>query len=112
YASRLASGTVAEPSPASVPVTTKDSGPALARAVAKDLIIRIEVGGLSLSRGLPTLAPAILQRIDGRRSIAAIEAELRQANPSLTSERFAQDFAQLYAVLNGFTLLLLRAAPA
>jgi len=110
YASRLAGGTVAQLSPTAVPIAAKDSGAALARAVAKDLTLRLELGGLSLSRALPPLAPAILQRIDGRRSLAAIEAELRQANPALAPERFADDFAQLYAVLNGFNLLLLRAA--
>jgi SAM-dependent methyltransferase len=110
YASRLGENTVAQPSPLAVPVMTKDSGAALARAVAKDLTIRIDVGGLSLGRAVPALAPAILQRIDGRRSLAEIEAELRQANPALTPERFAEDFAQLYAVLNGFNLLLLRTA--
>ena len=109
YASRLAGNTVAQPSPEAVPVATKDSGAALARGIAKDLSLRLEVGGLSFARALPALAPAILQRIDGRRTIGAIEAELRHANPSLTAERFAQDVEQLYAVLNGWNLLLLRA---
>jgi len=112
YASRRAGGTVAELAPASVPVTTKDSGPALARGVAKDLTLRLEIGGLPLARALPPLAPAILQRTDGRRSLATIEAELRAANAALTPGRFAEEFAQLYAVLNGFNLLLLRAGPA
>ena len=111
YASRAAGETVAVPGPRSVPVLNKESGPALARAVARDLALRLEVGGLSLTRALPALAPAILQRIDGTRSLAAIAAEIAASNPALTPERFAEEFAQLYAVLNGFNLLLLRNAP-
>ena len=82
------------------------SVPLVSGEVARDLTLRLEVGGLSLARALPSLAPAILQRIDGQRTLAAIEADLKQANPSL--QDFSQQFAQLYLVLNGWNLLLLR----
>jgi SAM-dependent methyltransferase len=109
YATGSPDDTVATLDAAAVPVLTKESGPTLARAVARDLTLRLEVGGLSLVRALPALAPAILQRIDGQRSLAAIEAELRQANPQL--QDFRQQFAELYLVLNSWNLLLLRHAP-
>jgi SAM-dependent methyltransferase len=106
YATRNPEDSVATLSAEAVPVLTKESGPALARAVARDLTLRLDVGGLSLVRALPALAPAILQRIDGVRTLAAIEAELKAANPGL--QDFRQQFAALYLVLNGWNLMLLR----
>lgn len=110
YATRAAAETVAQPAEGAVPLLTKNSGTELARALAADLTLKIDLGGLSVKRPLPRLAPAILQRLDGRRSLADIRQDLQSANPALTEAAFASAFAELYAVLNGFNLLLLRTA--
>ena len=112
YATRAAADPVAANRPAMVPLLTKHSGAELARAAAS-LTLRLEVGGLTLQRALPRLAPALLQRIDGRRSTQQIQDELRASNPQLGAEEVSADWDALYAVLNGFNLLLLRRpAPA
>jgi len=113
YATRAAADPVAENRPAMVPLLTKHSGAELARAAAANLTLRLEAGGLTLQRALPRLAPALLQRIDGRRSTQQIQDELRASNPQLGREEVSAAWDALYAVLNGFNLLLLRRpAPA
>ena len=110
YATRAAGDTVAENLPDSVPLLTKNSGPELARAAAANLTLRLEVGGLTLQQALPRLAPALLQRLDGRRSTRQILEELAASNPQLDPVEAGAAWDELYAVLNGFNLLLLRAS--
>ena len=71
-------------------------------------MITATLGGFQILRRLPRLAPAIVGRIDGRRSLAAIRRDLQEANPAVTEERFQQEFRETYAVLRGLNLLLLR----
>ncbi len=73
--------------------------------------LTVKADGLTLRFPLPRLAPAILSRIDGRRSLGAIEAELRGADPALTPARFSEQFGTLYAALNGVNKLLLAFPP-
>ena len=91
-----------------VPLLTKHGGPELARALQQDFVIKATLGGFQIRRRLPRLAPAIVGRIDGRRSLAAIRRDLQEANPAVTEERFQQEFRETYAVLRGLNLLLLR----
>ncbi|MEO1192742.1 MAG: class I SAM-dependent methyltransferase [Pseudomonadota bacterium] len=91
-----------------VPLLTKNSGPELARAAQQDLSIKATIAGLALRRRLPRLAPAILSRIDGKRSLGEIRADLQAANPAVTDEAFKEAFAETYGALQGLNLLLLR----
>lgn len=108
YATRSRAPTLAESHETMVPVLTKNSGAELARAVAGKLLLRVEVGGLTLQKALPRLAPALLQRIDGQRTLGAILADLKASNASLTDAALKAEWDALYGVLSGFNLLLLR----
>lgn len=68
--------------------------------------------GLTLRLPLPRLAAAILSRIDGRRTLGAIHAELRAADAGLDWARFREQFDRLYAALNGINKLLIACPPA
>lgn len=111
YATAAERDTQARPEDAAVPLLLRHSGPELARGLAGQLTLKLELGGLAHRRPLPALAPAILQRIDGRRPVAEIRASLMAANGALTVEAFDQAFGELYAVLQGFNLLLLARPP-
>lgn len=88
-------------------------------ADAAALVLAIRPGGaLTASRDgiafrfpLPPLAGAILARIDGQRTIAAIRAEVTAANPDLSEADFAAQFAHTFAALNGLGKLFLRRPP-
>jgi len=69
--------------------------------------------GIAFRFPLPPLAGAILSRVDGRRTIAALRAEVTAANPDLSEADFAAQFARAFAALNGLGKLFLRrpAAP-
>ena len=63
-------------SPDAVPVCREVTGEALAKAIRPDGTLMIGLDGLQLPVALPPLAGAILRRVDGRRSVAEIAAEL------------------------------------
>lgn len=112
YATLARDDTVAPNEAAMVPQLLKHGGAELARAVAASLTLRLELGGLTLQQPLPRLAPALLQRIDGLRSIGQILAELRASNPDLGAAEAQAAWDALYGALAGFNLLLLRRASA
>ncbi len=93
--------------PEAVPVLREQSGPDLARAVGRDLIMKAELDGLRLRFAMPRLAPVILERIDGETSLGAIHAALRALDTGLDWAQFKKQFDQLYAVLNGLNHLLI-----
>ena len=68
--------------------------------------------GLTLRLPLPRLAAAILSRIDGRRTLGAIHAELRAADAGLDWPRFREQSDRLYAALNGINKLVIAYPPA
>ena len=96
-------------SEAAVPVLRGFDGEALAREVAAEGRLRIELEGLAFDRRFGPLAPAILSRIDGRRSLADIRAAL---SVSCDRGEFGAAFDELYAALNGVNVLLLRRPAA
>ena len=107
-----AADTVARPLDGTVvPVLREYGGEALAKAVARDLVIKAELDGLPLRFSLPRLAPAILARIDGRTSLETIHGALREKDSSLTFADFKTQFDRLYQVMNGLNHLLLRTGP-
>ncbi|MDJ0943834.1 MAG: class I SAM-dependent methyltransferase [Kiloniellales bacterium] len=98
--------------PETVPLLFDLEGPALARAVQRDLTLKAEFDGLALRFPLPRLAPAILQRIDGRRSLAAIHDALQGLDRGLDWPAFLAQFRETFAALNGINRLFLRRPPA
>ncbi len=112
YATLAAGDTLAASEAGMIPQLTKNSGAELARAVAGSLTLRLEVGGITLQHPLPRLAPALLQRIDGLRSIGQILQDLQASNPALESAALQADWQALYDALAGFNLLLLRRSSA
>ena len=78
----------------------------------RDLTLKGDFDGLSLSFPLPRLAPAILSRIDGRASLGEIQAALQDLESHNDWDRFSAQFGRLYAVLNGLNHLFIRYPPA
>ena len=98
-----------EPRMDSIPVLRGFDGGALAREAAAAGALSVELEGSRFRYRFGPLAPAILSRIDGKRSLAAIRAGL--AAPCGEAE-FEAAFADLYGKLNGANILLLRNPPA
>ena len=101
---------VARPDLASaVPVLRDIDGPDLARRIKPGQGLKAELPGLTGRLPLPPLAGAMLARIDGRRDLAALRAELAEARGgALGWTAFKVQFDQLYATLNGLGKLYLR----
>jgi hypothetical protein len=77
----------------------------MARGLVASRHFTAELESLSVRHRLGNLAPAILSRIDGRRSVDEIYADLSK---SPSREAFDVAFEELYAALNGVNILLLR----
>jgi hypothetical protein len=76
----------------------------MARGLASSRHFTADLESLSIRFRLGNLAPAIVSRIDGKRSLDAIHADL-SSTPG--REAFDTAFAELYAALNGVNVLLL-----
>ncbi|MDO9709179.1 methyltransferase [Paracraurococcus lichenis] len=94
---------------ASVPVLREMDGPTLAKGLPKDGTLPVTFDGLRVNLPLPRLAQAILQRVDGRRSLGAIADEL--AAGGVSREQFARDLPALRRAMEAMNRLLI-AAPA
>jgi SAM-dependent methyltransferase len=109
-AGRAASALALPDDATAIPVLRHDDGPAIARAV-KDDSIAFRIDGLEVRFALPRLAPAILKRIDGRRSLAELQRDLAAAlGPRASAPAFDKDFAWLYKVMNGIGRMTIRRA--
>ena len=97
--------------PAAVPVLLDLDGDGLAKAVERELVLKADFDGLSLRFPLPRLAPAILRRIDGDRSLAAIHDQLQSLDRSLNWDAFVRQFRHLFDALNGINRMFLRRQP-
>jgi hypothetical protein len=64
-----------------------------------------DLEGVSISHAVDRLAPAILSRVDGKRSISEIHAAMTSA---IEWAEFKAAFDRLYAILNGINVMLLR----
>ncbi|MCK8786013.1 methyltransferase [Roseomonas sp. NAR14] len=95
-------------SPDAVPVLRELDGPTLARGLPSTGAMPVTFDGIRVTVPLPRLAAAILQRVDGVRSIGAIGDELAAAGTS--REAFARDVAALRRALEPLNRMLL-AAP-
>lgn len=104
-------GCIAQPDgPQIVPLLREVDGAALAASVAKAGALSGDLDGVKWRAPLPPLAGAMLARIDGRRSLGVIHAELQALDRSLDWEKFKRQFDQLYAAFNAANRMLLRTA--
>lgn len=95
--------------PAAVPVMRNDDGPGVARAV-KDDRVTFRIDGLEIAFPLPRMAAPILFRIDGRRSLAELQALLAaEFGPRAAPAAFEADFARVFKVMNGIGRMMIRA---
>ena len=85
-----------------IPVARETSGPDLANGIRPDGTIGFVFNNLSIPVPVPKLATAILRRIDGVRSLAAIEAEI-SADPAV----FTRAWAELWRRLSHVNRVLL-----
>lgn len=95
--------------PASVPVLREWEGEKLARGLPPSGVLPVNFDGISVSIPLPRLAPAILSRIDGIRTIGEIADQMAAAGTA--RDVFAQNFAELARQLERVNRMLL-APPA
>lgn len=99
---------VARPAPDMAPVWREPADAEAARGVQPGQALAATLNGVRLRFAMPPLVAAIVARIDGRRSLAAIHDALRVANPGLDEAAFARQFAEFYAGFNGLGFVLLR----
>ncbi len=95
--------------PHAVPVARETPGPELAANIRPDGTITFLFSGLRVPVAVPTLAAAILHRIDGHRSVAEIEADL--AGSGTSGAAFQRAWAETWARLSHINRILL-APPA
>jgi len=95
--------------PAMVPRLRDGEGTALA-GMAPGSTVKATVSGITIRRPLPPLAAAMIKRIDGRRTLAEIQADMAATNPQLDGEAFRRQFVELYDALNGLGWLHLTRA--
>ncbi|TCZ64296.1 methyltransferase [Roseicella aquatilis] len=95
--------------PEAVPVLREMEGPTLAKGLPRDGTLPVTFDGLRVNLPLPRLAPAILQRVDGRRSLGAIADEL--AANGIAREQFWRELPALRRAMEAMNRLLI-AAPA
>jgi 2-polyprenyl-3-methyl-5-hydroxy-6-metoxy-1,4-benzoquinol methylase len=101
---------IAQPEgPQTIPLLREIDAAAVATAAAKTGALSGDLDGVKWRAALPPLASAILSRIDGKRSLGQIHAELQALDASLGWERFKQQFDLLYVVFNAANRVLLRA---
>ncbi|TQV79686.1 class I SAM-dependent methyltransferase [Denitrobaculum tricleocarpae] len=98
-----------EPHGAAIPFLCRLENHVLAASLRKNPVLSVTFDGLPLRFNLPRLAAAMVERIDGKTTVAEIYASLAELDPHLERATFDQQFAQTYEVLNGVNHLLLRA---
>ena len=103
---------VAQPDNAdAVPHLRLEAGEELAQRIKPGAALSATIDGVGLRFPLPPLARAMVERIDGARSLADIHEVLRDANPDLERNAFMDQFARLYAALNGLGKMYLSFPP-
>jgi hypothetical protein len=95
-----------------VPCLHEMDGAAFAQGVAEGSAMTATIDGAGFRFPLPPLAADMVARMDGRRSLGQIHAELRGAEPGLDWAAFAAQLKDVFAALNGLGKLYLRMPPA
>lgn len=106
YALPAARADRAEPDPAAdgAVLVLRDLDP---QAVAKGLsggALKADLGGAPWQAPLPAIAPAIIARLDGRRTVADIRDDLKPADP----HRFAGQVRATFAAFHAINRMLVR----
>jgi hypothetical protein len=73
----------------------------IAAAVAKGLsggMLKADLGGAPWQAPLPAVAAAIIARLDGRRTVADIRAELKPGDPARFADQVRATFAAFHAI--------------
>jgi SAM-dependent methyltransferase len=105
---RAAVAVAAPDDPDMIPVLRGGDGAALARNTKPGGALTVRADGVEARFALPRRAGPILARIDGRRSLRAIHADLAAAEGGrLEWATFREDFARLHAAFNGVNRLFL-----
>ena len=100
---------VAAPDAAAVPVMPGSDPTAMAdRLAGASPKLTIALDGEKRSFPLPRLSAPILRRVDGTRTLGELVQALCTQDAGLTPETARRQVDQLYAVLNGINLMLLR----
>jgi SAM-dependent methyltransferase len=104
-----AARTIAVPDlPDAVPVLREFDGAKVAAETAGgDRLLAVEIHGLKHRFKLPALAPAILARIDGRRTLSEIHAAIA-VNGGPDWPAFLADYRELFGILNGVGKMFVR----
>ena len=109
YVTKSQADTLARPEgPDAIPVLRDLEGPLLAKALQRDLTLKVDLESLPLRFALPRLAPVILQRIDGATDLGAIHRALQALDSTLDWTAFKKQFDALYAILNSVNHLVIR----
>jgi SAM-dependent methyltransferase len=99
--------------PDMVPVMRDASGEVMARNLKPGGVVTARADGFEARFALPRRAGPILARIDGRRTLRAIHAEMAASDDGkLDWSSFQGEFARLYAVFNGVNKMFLRRGSA
>jgi SAM-dependent methyltransferase len=99
---------VADPEDAhAVPYLHDTDAQTMAATIKPGGTLSATMDGLTLRFPLPRLAPAMVSRMDARRTLGEIHGELAEANRDLDWEAFSTQFRQLFAALNGIGKLFL-----
>ncbi len=93
---------------AAIPVLHEMDAAETAKAWKPGAVVTTTLDGLTLRFPLPPLAGAMVARMDGRRTVDAIFADLAGTNPGLERARFNAQFRQLFDAMNGVGKLFLR----
>jgi SAM-dependent methyltransferase len=94
--------------PAMIPVLRESSGAESARTLKPGGALTARAEGLQARFALPRLAGPILSRIDGRRTLADIHAELAASEGErFTWMAFTEEFGRLYGVFNAVNKMFL-----
>ena len=83
----------------------KGDAQTLAQGLAATRRLNADLEGLSVSYALDKLAPAILSRVDGTKTLAEIHSAM---TTDISWNNFKAAFDELYEKLNGINVMLLR----
>jgi ubiquinone/menaquinone biosynthesis C-methylase UbiE len=98
-------------SPDAVPILRELDGPAMAKEMATNRTMTVELDGIKAGFNLPQMAPAIFMLIDGQRSLQEIHEKIVAAAPDNTApdwDAFMQQFQQIFMTVNGLGRMYLR----
>ncbi len=99
-------GRMARPErPEAVPILGRLPAAALAGALKREAVLKVDLDGVALRLPLPGLASEIVARIDGEKSLGEIHATLQEHRPTLDWLAFKAAFDRVYEALGGLNHL-------